>query len=86
MFARSSILLLALVAVLVLAAPRPSSGARGEERYVVRPGETLWELAAERFAGDPRAGIWEIQKRNGLADGRLEPGVVLYLPAREGDA
>lgn len=86
MFARWFILLLALAGVLALAVPRPSSGAHAEERYLVRPGDTLWALAAERFGGDPRAGIWEIRERNGLADAVLEPGVVLYLPPREEDA
>jgi nucleoid-associated protein YgaU len=82
MFARWLLVLLALVGVLALAAPRPSSGARAEERYVVRPGDTLWELAAERFGGDPREGVWEIRRRNELPGALLEPGTVLYLPAR----
>lgn len=86
MFARWILLLLVLAAALALAAPRPSSGAAGEQPYVVRPGDTLWALASERFGGDPRAGVWEIRERNGLADALLEPGMVLYLPARAGDA
>jgi nucleoid-associated protein YgaU len=86
MFARWILLLLVLAATLALAAPRPSSGAGGEQRYVVRPGDTLWALASERFGGDPRAGVWEIRERNGLADALLEPGMVLYLPARAGGA
>jgi LysM domain len=86
MFVRWSLLLLALAGLVALAAPRPSSGASGEERYVVRPGDTLWELAAERFGGDPREGIWEIQERNDLAGGMLVPGMVLYLPETGRDA
>ena len=86
MFARWSLLLLVLAAALALAVPRPSSGAAGEQRYVVRPGDTLWALASERFGGDPRAGVWEIRERNGLAGALLEPGMVLYLPARAGGA
>jgi hypothetical protein len=46
----------------------------------VRPGETLWGIAAERYAGDPRAAVWRIEQRNGLAHGPLEPGTILYLP------
>jgi nucleoid-associated protein YgaU len=86
MFARWSLLLLALAGLLALAAPGPSSGAGGEERYVVRPGDTLWALAAERFGGDPRKGIWEIRERNDLAGALLVPGSVLYLPATGRDA
>ena len=86
MFVRWALVLLALAGVLALAAPRPSSGAHGEERYVVRPGDTLWELAAARFDGDPRAGIWRIRERNGLGGVTLEPGEVLYLPAGAGGA
>jgi nucleoid-associated protein YgaU len=81
MFAKRSIVLLASVlALLGLATARPSSGARVETRHVVRPGDTLWTIAEARYGGDPRAGIWQISERNGLAGGTLEPGTVLYLP------
>jgi hypothetical protein len=81
MFARRSIVLLATVlAVLGLATARPSSGARVEARHVVRSGETLWTISESRYGGDPRAGVWRITKRNGLAGGTLMPGTVLYLP------
>jgi nucleoid-associated protein YgaU len=86
MFVRSLLVLLALAGALALAVPRPSGGASGEQRYVVRPGDTLWELAAERFGGDPREGVWKIRARNGLASSALEPGTTLYLPARAGGA
>lgn len=76
----------AVVCVAVLAAPGPSSGAAREERYVVRGGDTLWALAADRYAGDPREGVWEIRTRNGLEGSALVAGTVLYLPARAGGA
>ena len=82
MFALRSILLLAaLVGVLLLVAARPSSGSAAEERYVVRAGDTLWALAAERYGGDPREGVWRIRERNGLDSTSLRAGAVLYLPA-----
>jgi nucleoid-associated protein YgaU len=87
MFAlRPTLLICAVAAVLLLALARPSSGSAPEERYVVRPGDTLWELAAERYGGDPRDGVWRIRERNGLAGTMLPAGTVLYLPARAGGA
>jgi LysM repeat protein len=83
MFARTHIyaLLLALALVaLVLSTARPSRGAAPEARHVVRPGETLWSIAAARYGGDLRAAIWRIEQRNGLAGGTLQPGTVLVLP------
>ncbi|MGH2994931.1 MAG: LysM peptidoglycan-binding domain-containing protein [Gaiellaceae bacterium] len=76
----------ALVAALFLAVARPSSGAGPEERYVVKPGDTLWALAEQRFGGDPREGVWRISERNELEGSSLQPGMVLYLPAPGGDA
>lgn len=70
---------LALVA-LALSTARPSRGASPEARHVVRPGETLWAIAVERYSGDPRAAVWRIERRNGLTGSVLEPGTVLYLP------
>jgi nucleoid-associated protein YgaU len=82
MFAQDLKTALILAVILVAAAltARPSSGAEAESRYVVRPGDTLWALAADRYAGDPRRAVWRISERNGLAGGALQPGTVLYLP------
>ena len=41
---------------------------------------TLWSIAAERYHGDPRQGVWVIQRENGLAGTSLTPGQVLLLP------
>lgn len=76
----------ALVGALLLAVARPSSGAQPEERYVVKPGDTLWSLAEQRYSGDPREGVWRISRRNGLGRASLQPGMILYLPASRGDA
>jgi nucleoid-associated protein YgaU len=83
MFVRTSttaLLLALLVVVFALATARPSRGAGAETRYVVRSGDTLWEIAAARYAGDPRKAVWRISQRNGLDGGALTPGTVLYLP------
>lgn len=59
---------------------RGSSGAGPRQTYVVKPGDTLWTIAASHFAGDPREGIWEIQQRNHLASATIAPGEKLVLP------
>ena len=73
-------LLVLLAIALVLATARPSRGAGAETRYLVRSGDTLWAIAAARYAGDPRKAVWRISERNGLRGGPLQPGTVLYLP------
>ena len=87
MFAWRPFLILCTVAgILLLAVARPSSGSGPEERYVVRVGDTLWTLAADRYGGDPREGVWRIRERNGLAGTALQAGMVIYLPAGAGGA
>ena len=87
MFALRPILVLcAVAAALLLAFARPSSGSGPEERYVVRAGDNLWELASDRYGGDPREGVWRIRERNGLEGTALQEGMVLYLPAAAGGA
>jgi nucleoid-associated protein YgaU len=80
------LVLSAVLGALVLAAARPSVGSAAEERYVVRAGDTLWELAAERYGGDPREGVWQIRERNELRGAALPVGTILYLPAEAGGA
>lgn len=84
MFARGFIyctLLACALALLALGNARPSRGAGPETRHVVQPGETLWQIATENYAGDPRAAIWRIEQRNDVSAGALRPGSVLYLPS-----
>jgi LysM repeat protein len=63
-----------------LGAARPTSGAAPEARYVVKAGDTLWEIAEARYDGDPRDAVWRIQQRNGLESPAIAPGDVLVLP------
>jgi hypothetical protein len=70
-----------VVLALALALARPSRGAGAEKRYVVRVGDTLWTIAADRYAGDPRKGVWRIEQRNGLTGIPLQPGTILFLPS-----
>lgn len=88
MFASRLVLTAAVLLVVTLAAlgaARPTSGAaRGDEagaaRYVVERGDTLWEIAAHRYGGDPREGVWLIRERNGIGAEPIQPGQVLVLP------
>lgn len=78
MFVRIAVV--AALAVFLWAAFARSSDASGpERRYVVRPADTLWSIAATRFV-DPREGVWEIRERNGLDGALIVPGQVLVLP------
>ena len=79
MFARVLVLAL-LVAVVWAVVARASTAAGPEEAYVVRPGDTLWSIAAERYGGDPRRGVWEIERRNGLSGRTLVAGRTIVLP------
>jgi LysM repeat protein len=75
------ILLFAAAALVVAVAARQSSGAGHQQTYVVRPGDTLWSIASSHYAGDPREGVWKIERRNGLGSAAIEPGERLVLPA-----
>jgi LysM repeat protein len=79
MFGR--VLIVFAVALLVWAVVARSSSANGpERRYVVRPTDTLWSIAAAHGAGDPRSGVYELQRRNHLTGTTIMPGQVLVLP------
>jgi LysM repeat protein len=59
---------------------RVSEGAGAGHPYRVQPGDTLWAIAASHYRGDPRQGVWAIQRENGLGGAELTPGQVLVLP------
>ena len=79
MFARLSVLVVVLALAVGLAA-RPSGGAGGPGVYVVKPGDTLWSIAASHYAGDPRGNVWRLERRNHALDTTLVPGQRLLLP------
>ncbi len=79
MFPRALVALLA-VALLVGYFARPSGGAGPETRYVVKPYDTLWSIAAAHYAGDPREGVWKLERRNQLSGPTLIPGQRLVVP------
>jgi len=59
---------------------RASDGAGRAQSYVVQPRDTLWSIAASHYGGDPRAGVWRLQQRNGLAGTTITPGEKLVVP------
>jgi LysM repeat protein len=79
MFAKVAVLLLATTFLIGLLA-HPSGGAGKPVRYVVKPTDTLWSIAAEHYSGDPREGVWKLQRRNQLTGTMLVPGQRLVLP------
>ena len=74
------ILLLTVATLVVAVAARQSSGAAHQQTYVVQPGDTLWSIATAHYAGDPREGVWKIERRNHLGGATIQPGVRLVLP------
>ncbi len=54
---------------------------RGQE-YVVRDGDTLWEVAASEYGYDLdlRRAVYEIQVANDLGAAAIQPGQRLTLP------
>lgn len=79
MFGR--LVLVALVAVLVWAVLARDTGAGSTPRiHRVQAGETLWSIAAGRYGGDPRAGVWKLQQANVLSGATIVPGQRLRVP------
>ena len=79
MFVRLAILVL-LIAFVVGLAAHPSGSAGKPVKYVVQPSDTLWSIATKHYPGDPREGIWKLQRRNDLHGTTLVPGQRLVLP------
>jgi LysM repeat protein len=79
MFARF-VVILAAAALAVVVLVRSSDGAGRPATYVVRPADTLWSIAEQRYGGDPREGVWKLQQANHLDGTTLQPGEKLLLP------
>jgi LysM repeat protein len=80
MFARLSLVTLLMLVLAWSALVRTSEGAGTGRPYRVQAGDTLWSIAASHYGGDPRRGVWAIQRENGLSSSALTPGEVLVLP------
>lgn len=74
------LVILAILALAVGIAARPSGGAGRPQTYVVRQADTLWSIASKHYAGDPREGVWKLEQTNHLAGSTVVPGQRLVLP------
>jgi LysM repeat protein len=74
------LMLAALVLIAWAMVAHASQGAGPTVRYTVKPGDTLWSIAVSHYAGDPRAAIYRIDRKNDLHDSMLVPGQSLVLP------
>jgi hypothetical protein len=75
------IAIVVLVALLAWAVFARDTGAGSQPRFHrVQGGDTLWSIALEHYAGDPREGVWKLQRRNGLEGSTIVPGQRLALP------
>jgi LysM repeat protein len=79
MFGKLAILICAAALAVGLAA-HSSSGAGPKRTYVVKPGDTLWSVAEQTYSGDPRQGVWKIERRNHLVGATIVPGEKLVVP------
>jgi len=80
MFVRTALVTLLALVLAWSVLTRVSEGAGAGRPYRVQAGDTLWAIAARHYGGDPRQGVWAIQRENGLAGSALRPGQVLVLP------
>lgn len=87
MFASSTLSLVVRIVVIAVAVLflwalfANDSGASGPVRhYTVKPGDTLWSIAEAHFNGDPREGVWELERANGLDSAAIMPGQRLLVP------
>ncbi len=72
--------MIVLVVVVAFSVVHSSHGGGREQRYVVKPADTLWSIASSHYAGDPREGVWKMRERNDLAGSTLRVGQTLVLP------
>jgi nucleoid-associated protein YgaU len=79
MFAKL-LMILMLAALVAAVVARQSAGGGRETSYVVKQADTLWSIAASHYAGDPRAGVWKLERRNHLQTDLITAGQRLVIP------
>jgi LysM repeat protein len=73
-------ILVCVAALAVGLAARGSNGAGPKRTYVVKAGDTLWTVAERAYDGDPRSGVWQLERRNHLDSATIVPGEKLVVP------
>jgi len=82
--ARRAFLVLGALLFLCAACARAAWGSTpaAYDTVTVRPGDSVWTIAAQRYPGaDTRDKVGEIMSANGLHDPTLFPGRQLRVPA-----
>ena len=60
---------------------RPPTGIPGPDQVVVRPGQTLWSIAAAAEpSADPRVVVQQIIEANALSGATIQAGQLLWVP------
>jgi nucleoid-associated protein YgaU len=73
--------IIAVTVAIMLGAATPSHGAATPQKYSVRSGDTLWQIATSRYPGsDPRAAVLRIRQANNLGTDTLVVGQTVVLP------
>lgn len=80
MFVRITIVIFVATALAWTIQVRASDSAGPQTVYVVQGGDTLWSVATKHYRGDPRAGVWKLQRANAVSGGSLTPGQRLVVP------
>lgn len=74
------VIALALALLVITGRLAYGSGPVASDTVVVAPGDTVWSIAARRFAGDPRPHVEEILAANHLETPIVKPGQSLRIP------
>lgn len=87
MFASNTVSLLLRILVIAVAVlflwalfANDSSASGPVRHYTVQPGDTLWSIAEQHLSGDPREGVWRLERSNGLDSAEILAGQILIVP------
>jgi hypothetical protein len=78
----AAVLSVAILAGRAVGSETGSHRGRPAAHHMVRPGDTLWEIARGRVGpeGDPRPLVQALREANGLGTGSLQAGSRIVVP------